>query len=100
MHREFSAVSVWWFVLPPGLDVLADSIFGKRYRFDFPFCSSCPPDQLQAVKVRLDTHLAIFSAHIDGFASAFMDSLPPAPPDIMAEVNRPWLERAFPWLYR
>jgi hypothetical protein len=99
MHREFSGLSVW-FLLPNGLGLLADSIFGKRYHFDFPFCASCPPDRLQLGAARLDTHLAIFSEHINGFPSTFMDSLPAIPPDVLAEKNRSWLQRRFRWLYR
>ncbi len=99
MHREFSGVGVWWLVLPPGFDLLANSIFGKRYHFDFPFCASCPPDRLRLKEVRLDSHLAIFKAHIDDFPSAFMDSLPPLPPDVAAEAKRTWLQRTFRWLY-
>jgi hypothetical protein len=50
--------------------------------------------------VRLDTHLAIFMEHINGFPSTFLDSLPPIPPDVAAEKNRTWLQRTFRWLYR
>ena len=98
-HREFSGFSVW-FLLPNGLGLLADSIFGKRYHFDFPFCPSCPPDRLQLRTVCLNTHLAIFMAHISAFPSTFMDRLPSIPPEVAEEVNRPWLQRTFRWLYR
>ncbi len=97
-HREFHGLSVW-FMLPNGIGVLANSIFGKRYHFDFPFCASCPPDRLQLVEVRLDTHLAIFTAHINDFPSTLMDSLPPLPPDVATEAKRTWLQRTFRWLY-
>ena len=104
MHREFSDVIDWWFLLPPGLDLLGGFIwgliFGKCYHFDFPFCASCPPDRLQISHVRLDTRLAVFSEHINGFPNTFMDSLPPIPPDVADERNRPWLQRTFRWLYR
>jgi len=99
LHSEFSGFGVW-FVLPSGFDVLAHSIFGKRYHFDFPFCASCAPDRVQLTKVRLDTHLAVFMAHINAFPSTFMDSLPAVPPDVAAEENRTWLQRTFRWLYR
>jgi len=79
MHREFPGLSVW-FLLPNRLGLLADSIFGKRYHFDVPFCASCPPDRLQLSAARLDTHLAILSEHINGFPSTLMDSLPAIPP--------------------
>ena len=94
IRSEFSGFG-WWLVLPPVLDVLAHFIFDKRYHFDFPFCSSCSPNRLQLTKVRLDSHLAIFVAHIDGFPSTFIDALPPVPPDVAAEENRTWLQRTF-----
>jgi hypothetical protein len=100
LRREFRGFSIWWFVLPPGFDVVADYLFGNHYQFDFPFCASCPPDRLQLVKVCLDSHLAVFRSHINGFPSTFLDSIPHAPPDVAAEVNRAWLQRTFPWLYR
>jgi hypothetical protein len=98
MHKEFSGLSVW-FVLPTGLGVVANSIFGKRYHFDVPFCASCPPDRLQLREVRLDTRLAIFTARKNAFPSTFLDSLPPVPPDIAAEAKRTRLQRTFRWLY-
>lgn len=98
-HREFSGLSAW-FLLPNGLGILADSIFGERYHFDFPFCASCPPDRLQLSIARLDSYLAVFMEHINGFPDVFMNSLPPMPPDVAAAKNRSRLQRTFRWLYR
>jgi hypothetical protein len=94
-RREFIGNSVWLFVLPPGPDMVANSIFGKRYHFDFPFCSSCPPGNLQVMDVRLDAHLAVFIAHLNEFPGTFMDAIPSVPSDVAREMNRPWLQRTF-----
>jgi hypothetical protein len=34
--------------------------WGKRYLFDFPFCTTCQPDNFQLYLVRVDDDLAIF----------------------------------------
>lgn len=95
---EFSGFP-WLFVLPPGFDVLAHLLLGRRYHFDFPFCPSCPPYLLQLRKIRLDSHLAIFVGRAGSLPTAFLDSLPTVPQDVAVEENRSWLERRFRWLY-
>lgn len=97
IHGEFSGFG--WLLAPlPVLDALAHFIFDERYHFDFPFCSSCSPDRLQLIEVRLDNVLAIFVARKDGFPGTFVDSLPPVPVEVAAEANRTWLQRTFRWL--
>jgi hypothetical protein len=92
--KEYFALGELWFLLPTVLDLIA---FGlrKRYLFDFPFCSTCPPGSFSLRKVRLDDYLGVFT----GAAKAFLDSLPVIPPVVEVERNRSWLQRRFRWLY-
>lgn len=95
---EFSGFP-WLFVLPPGFDVLAHFLLGRRYQFDFPLCPSCPPYRLQLKKIRLDDYLAIFAFRAGSLPTRFLGSLPVIPLDVAVEEKRTWLERKFRWLY-
>jgi hypothetical protein len=73
-----------------------DAFLRGRYGFDFPFCPNCLPDHSHIFPGRLDDHLAVFGV----VSPAFLDSLPPMPPDVAVEKNRTWFQRKFRWLYR
>jgi hypothetical protein len=92
--REFFDLGELWFLLPTVLDLVALGL-RKRYLFDFPFCSNCPPGSFRLMKMRLDDHLGVFF----GASKAFLDSVPLVPPDVEVEKNRSWLQRRFRWLY-
>jgi hypothetical protein len=79
--------------LPTGLDLIGYFIVRKAYLFNLPFCPNCRPDMFRLSPVRLGGDLAIFG----GASSAFLDSLPPIPPDMAMEKNRSWLQRVFRW---
>jgi hypothetical protein len=91
--REFFDLGELCLFLPLILDVIA-YLLRKRYIFDFPFCSSCPPGSFPLKKIRIDHHLGIFV----GAPKLFLDSLPIMPPDVAEERNRSWLRRRFRWL--
>jgi hypothetical protein len=96
LHKDLpEAFGVWFIVLPPPVDTIVDAFLRGRYRFDFPFCPNCLPDHSHIFPGRLDAHLAVFGA----VSRAFLDSLPPMPPDVAAEKNRTWLQRKLRWLY-
>jgi hypothetical protein len=97
IHKEFDDRNLWW-ALPTPIDVIyaiAQSIFGKRYVFDFPFCPNCSPGRFQLTPTRLDRRLAVFV----GTSQSLLDLLPPLSPDVAAENSRIWIERQFRWLY-
>lgn len=96
IHKEFDDRDLWW-VLPTPLDflyVILQSLFGKRYAFDFPFCPNCPPGNFQLTPTRVDTRLAVFART----SQSVLASLPTMPPDVASERSRDWLQRKFRWL--
>jgi len=96
IHKEFDDRDLWW-ALPTPIDVIyviAQSIFGKRYVFDFPFCPNCPLGRFRLAPTRLDRHLAVFVRA----SQSLLNLLPPMPPDVAAERSRDWLQRKFRWL--
>jgi hypothetical protein len=95
LHKALPELTHWWYLLPPGLDIISQLMFGKRYLFDFPFCPNCPPDRFRVSAVRLDKYLAVFR----GASESLLDSLPGLPPDVAEEKNRTWFQRKFRWLY-
>ena len=95
-HKEFDDRDLWW-VLPTPVDVIyviLQSLFGKRYVFDFPFCRDCPPGCFQLAPTRLDRRLAVFVRA----SQSLLSLLPPMPPDVAVERSRDWLQRKFRWL--
>jgi hypothetical protein len=95
-RKEFSKVSPWVYLLPPVLDFVAQLIFTNKFLFAFPFCPNCPPDRLRLTPLRLDRGLVVLRGASDGV----LGRLPPPPPEVAAEWNRPWLHRKFRWLAR
>ena len=95
LHNDLPDHTVWLIVLPPPVDAIVNALTRGRYRFDFPFCPNCPPDDSYRFPKRLDDHLAVFGE----VSLGLLDSLPPMPPDVVAEKNRTWLQRKFRWLY-
>jgi hypothetical protein len=96
IHKGFDDRDLW-IVLPTPIDVIyaiSESIFGKRYVFDFPFCPDCPPDRFQLAPTRLDRRLAVFVRA----SQSFLNLLPPMPHDVAAERSRDWLQRKLRWL--
>lgn len=92
--REFLDLGELWILLPTGLDFIALGL-RKRYLFDFPFCSNCPPSSFRIKKVRVDDYLSVFL----NAPMAFLNSLPPMTPLVEKERNRTWFQRRFRWLY-
>jgi len=92
--KEFFDLGELWFLLPTVLDLIALGL-RKRYLFDFPFCSACPPSSFRLMKVSLDDYLGVFF----GAPKTFLDTLPLMPRDVAEERNRSWFRRRFRWLY-
>ena len=93
IHKGFDDRDLWW-VLPTPIDVIyviLQSLFGKRYVFDFPFCRDCPPGCFQLAPSRLDRRLAVFVRA----SQSLLSLLPPMPPDVAVERSRDWLQRKF-----
>jgi len=96
IHKGFDDRDLWW-VLPTPIDVIyviLQSLFGKRYVFDFPLCPECPPGCFQLAPTRLDRRLAVFVRA----PQSLLSLLPPMPPDVAVERRRDWLQRKFRWL--
>lgn len=91
--KEFLDLGELWILLPTGLDLIALGL-RKRYLFEFPFCSNCPPSSFRLKKVRVDDYLSVF---LDA-PKAFLDSLPLMPSSVEKEKNRSWLQKRFRWL--
>lgn len=93
IHRGFDDRDLWW-ALPTPLDVIyiiSQSLFGKHYVFDFPFCRDCPTGCFQLAPTRLDRRLAVFVRA----SPSLLSLLPPMPPDVALERSRDWLQRKF-----
>ena len=82
-NTEFHDFGGYWILLPSGLDLIALGL-RKRYLFDFPFCSNCPPSSFRLKKVRVDDYLSVFL----NAPKAFLDSLPLMPSPVQKERNR------------
>jgi hypothetical protein len=95
-RKEFSKVSLWFYALPPFLDLVAELAFRNKFLFAFPFCPNCPPERLRLTPVRLDRKLVV----LRGASQRVLDWLPPPPPEVAAERDQPWLHRKFRWLAR
>jgi hypothetical protein len=93
VRKEFTG-SPWWILLPIGLDVIAllgKRLFGKKYVFVFPFCRNCSPRNLLVRDIRIEDQVAIFK----GASTGFLNLLPAAPPSLVEEINRDWIDRKF-----
>jgi hypothetical protein len=88
-RKEFSHPGIWWFVLPPIFDVLAELLFRNNFVFNLPFCANCPPDRLQVRPIRLDRELVVF----EGVSQKVLDQLPGPPPEVMEEGNQSLIAR-------
>lgn len=91
-HREFTPYSYPAWHVPLLWDVVY-SIIGKRYLFDFPFCSTCEPGDFDIHPVRINNDFAVFS----GASGTLLKSLPSLPPDLEAEIEGSWLQRVLRW---
>lgn len=87
-HKGFLQFGFWWYILPPVLDFLA-LLLNRRFLFEFPFCSKCPPGAIRFIRARVDEEMAVFR----NVPREVLDLLPEAPLDVMAERNRSWIER-------
>ena len=89
-HKEFEPhrFSSWALLLL--LWEVVHLIIGKRYLFDFPFCSTCEPGDFDLHPVRLNDDFAVFT----GASGTLLKSLPQLPSDLQAEIEGSWLQRA------
>ena len=95
-RTQFSKPSLWFYLLPPVLDLIAQLSLTRTFLFAFPFCPNCPPDRLRLTPLRLDRELVV----LRGASEGVLGRLSPPPPEVAAERNRPWLHRKFGWLAR
>jgi hypothetical protein len=89
-QAEFYDLGEWWILLPSIPDFIALTL-RRQYLFEFPFCSSCPPDRFRLKKIRLDDYLAIFS----NAPKSFLNALPFMPENVVIERNKSWFRRRF-----
>jgi hypothetical protein len=94
-HKEFEPYRhPSWEV--PFFWLIVHSIVGKRYLLDFPFCSTCKPDDFQIDAMRINDELAVFG----GASRTLLKLLPSIPPKLAAEIEGTWLQRMFRWVAR
>ena len=73
LHKDLPDHTIWIIVLPPPVDIIVDPLLRRHYRFEFPFCPNCPPEQSCLSPRRLDGYLAVFGV----VSRAFLDSAAP-----------------------
>lgn len=71
-------------------------IMGKRYVVDFPFCSTCKPENFDIQATQIDETVGVFS----GVANTFLKLLPMVPPDVAAKVEGTWPQRVLRFIKR
>lgn len=93
LHKEFEQGG-WLAHLPSILQVVY-LVLGKRYLLDFPFCSTCTPDEFQLSPLQMHDDFAIFG----NASKALLKSLPLLPPDLAEEMEGSWLRRLLQRLF-
>ena len=89
-HKEIIDWSLLFLVFPEGLNFLANQIFAKRYHFDIPFCSKCPPERLRYLGAHFHRRYAVLTSGGDPFPAGFMNALLPMSPEVEKEVYQSW----------
>jgi hypothetical protein len=75
---------------------IAYSVLGKRYFVDFPFCSICKSEDFGIQATQINENIGVFS----GVSKTFLKLLPIIPPDVAAELEGTWPQRALRFIGR